>query len=137
MKKKTDWVNVHDDALMISLGLRLPKRVPRDPSVWTKTPKEKAVLKKYKDQDTTTFVCKGVAKFKPIPVYDKCILQLKKSDKYTVFDNTLGRRVPQTVISIQCSQSDIPNLIAKYKDVLVKYHWNGRDYLPNQIPYWK
>lgn len=39
------WVNVHDDELMIKLGIRPPHLVPRDPSVWTKTPYEKKLLK--------------------------------------------------------------------------------------------
>ena len=32
------WVDVHDDAQMVELGIRPPSLAPRDPSVWTKTP---------------------------------------------------------------------------------------------------
>lgn len=45
-KKETSWVDVHNSDLMISLGIHPKYATPRDPSVWTKTPKEKALLAK-------------------------------------------------------------------------------------------
>lgn len=47
--KPEGWVDVHNDDDMRKNGLWRPYDVtPRDPSVWTKTPKEKAALKKAK-----------------------------------------------------------------------------------------
>ena len=36
--KKTEWIDVHDDELMVNLGIRLPKY---ENVVWDKTAKEK------------------------------------------------------------------------------------------------
>ena len=45
------WVNVHDDEAMRRAGIWRPYDVtPRDPSVWTKTKKEKAALKRAKSR---------------------------------------------------------------------------------------
>ena len=49
-KKETSWVDVHDSDLMISLGIHPKYATPRDPSIWTKTPKEKALLAKCRHQ---------------------------------------------------------------------------------------
>jgi hypothetical protein len=42
---RDSWVDVHDDALMIELGIRPPHATPRDPSVWTKSKQEKKILR--------------------------------------------------------------------------------------------
>lgn len=126
-------VNVHDDALMVSLGLRCPSLTPRDKSVWTKTPNEKRILRnvKYSSYDGHF----GTIPFKSIPVKSKLIIQLQNNKVY-----------PKSTYSIECLQSDIPNIISKYvvtnkksgvsKNIVVKYSWNGKSYKPNQIPAW-
>ena len=38
-------VNVHNQEEMIALGIHPKYKVPRDPSVWTKTPHEKELVK--------------------------------------------------------------------------------------------
>ena len=35
------WVDVHDDALMVELGIHPRPVTPRDPSVWSKSKQEK------------------------------------------------------------------------------------------------
>ena len=39
-------VDVNNDAMMVSLGLRDPVMKYRDPSIWTKTPEEKLLARK-------------------------------------------------------------------------------------------
>lgn len=49
--KPKGWINVHDDDEMRKNGLWRPYNVtPRDPNVWTKTPKEKEALKRAKSR---------------------------------------------------------------------------------------
>lgn len=127
-------VNVHDDALMVSLGMRQPLLTPRDKSVWTKTPNERRILKnvKYSSRGGGHF---HTIPFKSIPVKSKLIIQLQNNKVY-----------PKSTYSIECLQSDIPNIISKYvvtnkksgvsKNIVVKYSWNGKSYKPNQIPAW-
>ena len=50
-EKEIKKVNIYDDAEMIRLGLRQPPVQPRDESVWSKTDKERALLKKYKRRE--------------------------------------------------------------------------------------
>lgn len=45
------WIDVHNDNAMRKAGFFRPYDItPRDPSVWTKTAKEKALLKKVKSR---------------------------------------------------------------------------------------
>lgn len=44
-KKELPPVNVHNQEEMIASGIHPRNRVPRDPSVWTKTPHEKELVK--------------------------------------------------------------------------------------------
>lgn len=44
-RKELSPVNVHNQEEMIALGIHLKYKVPRDPSVWTKTPHEKELVK--------------------------------------------------------------------------------------------
>ena len=121
-KKKEESVNVHDQELMIELGIHPPYREIYD---FSKTPKEKADLLTYKRKDGRGFYTRGVYK-KPysIPVYDKLIIYVKGD----------GTR------SINCGQSDIPDILfrlKKDKKTVLKYQWNGRTYQSNEIPFWK
>ena len=121
-KKKEESVNVHDQELMIELGIHPPYREIYD---FNKTLKEKADLLAYKHKDGRGFYTRGVHK-KPysIPVYDKLIIYVKED----------GTR------SINCGQSDIPDILyrlKKDKKTILKYQWNGRTYQSNEIPFWK
>lgn len=68
-------VDVYNDAEMVALGLRVPPLVPRDPSVWTKTPSEKFILKRERARDKTEFLTRWAGKKKSIPFYDKLIVR--------------------------------------------------------------
>lgn len=121
-KKKEESVNVHDQELMIELGIHLPYREIYD---FSKTPKERAELIDCKHREGRGFYTRGVHK-KPysIPVYDKLII-------YTKEDGTK---------SINCGQSDIPDILYRLKKdkiTILKYQWNGRTYQSNEIPFWK
>ena len=121
-KKKEESVNVHDQELMIELGIHPPYREIYD---FSKTLKEKADLLTYKHKDGRGFYTRGVHK-KPysIPVYDKLIIYTKES----------GTK------SINCGQSDIPDILYRLKKdkiTILKYQWNGRTYKDNEIPFWK
>lgn len=47
-KRKEEPVDVHDQKLMIELGIHPNYKFERDPTVWSKTPQEKELLKKAK-----------------------------------------------------------------------------------------
>lgn len=48
-EKEIKKINIHNDEEMRNNGLiRYPKLEPRDESVWTKTDKERQLLRKYK-----------------------------------------------------------------------------------------
>lgn len=52
--QNTGWIDVYDDDLMVKLGMRPPRIAPKCLDVWTKTEKEKRLLKilrkTYKDK---------------------------------------------------------------------------------------
>ena len=116
-------VDVQNDAQMVAPGIRVPPRIPRDPSVWTKSSSEKFILKREKARDRSKFLTRWAGKKKAIPVYGKLIIQLNEAK-------------PKSTLSIKCGQSDIPKIIAKYKDHLVKYAWSGKTYTGTQLPFW-
>lgn len=140
IKKKTvnqenDWVDVHNDKLMVSLGIRVPSMESRDSSVWTKTKNEKRILKNVKH-----VISDGHFHTIPetkIPVRSKLIIYLKKNNKFG-----------KTTYSTECWQHEIPSIINgfKVKDskfessnylVVSKYFWNGKTYKATETPFWK
>jgi len=128
------WVNVHDDALMVELGIRPPKAVPRDPSVWTKTLKEKKLIASMKSQHKGK-MHSVISSRRVIPVRAKLIIQLKKNRKF-----------PHTTYSTICWQHQISDILSRYcivnkktnciESVVSKYYYNGRTYKPNELPFW-
>lgn len=128
MKNKTDWIDVHNDDLMVELGIRPPKATPRDSSVWTKTPKEKKAIKHLRNKRK---MHNGVASKKIIPVQDKLIIYLNKNKTF-----------PNTVYSTICWQHDIPNVLEMFniksgnKPIVAKYYYNGKTYKFGEYPYW-
>lgn len=126
------WIDVHDDALMVNLGIRPPYRSLRDPNVWEKTPKEKLQLRQARIKKRTHF---GIAPRKSIPVRARLIIQLKKNKKFS-----------KTTYSIVCWQHEIDRILAHFywwnkqtksaEDLVLKYVYNGRTYLPQERPFW-
>lgn len=128
------WVDVHDDVLMVELGIRPPSVAPKDPSVWTKTPYERRILK------TLRHSCKDDMRFhssqpKHIPVRAKLIIQLKSNKKF-----------PKSTYSTECWMHEIGSILSKYYQrdkktglseyLVVKYSYNGRTYKPTERPFW-
>lgn len=127
---RDSWVDVHDEALMIELGIHPRKATPRDPSVWTKNAQEKKILQ------TLRCAHKGkmhlsVYPHKSIPVQDKLIIQLKKNKQFS-----------NTTYSIVCHMHQIGDILNFFRDrqnklVVAKYTFNGKTYMPNERPFWK
>lgn len=130
-----NWVDVHDNALMIELGIRPRLATPRDSSVWTKSKQEKKLLKTlrrtHKDKMRLSVIPR-----KAIPVQDKLIIQLKKNKQF-----------PHTTYSTICSMHQIGDILNFFYqqdrqskvmvNVVAKYTFNGKTYLPNERPFWK
>ena len=129
------WIDVHDDAVMREMGFSRFERIPRDESVWTKTPRERQLLKKirntYKDLDPH---------FHSVPpkrgtVRAKLIIQLKSNNVFS-----------KSTYSFECLNTHISNVLEKFKvidpvtrwleSVVVKYSYNGKTYAPNELPYY-
>ena len=145
-------VDVHNDAEMVAIGIRVPLAKPVDESVWTKTDAEKkelakkrAVLKHYFDGT------KGVSTAKKwsIPFRSKLIITIRNHPKFRkIKKNKKGEIVTnyKTTFSHVCGQSEIKNVLkifdvydkqTKSKVNLVeKYYWNGKEYAPDVLPAW-
>lgn len=131
------WIDVHNDDVMREMGFFRPfNQTPRDESVWTKTPYERRILQSVKH----TYGKKEDMHFHSIPakfikVRGKLIIQLKKNKVF-----------PKTTYSIECWQSDIPNILSKYtitnnklkitESIVAKYTWHGKTYYPGELPFW-
>ena len=128
------WVDVHDDAQMVELGIRPPSLAPRDPSVWTKTPYKKRIKKTQRRKQ------KGRKYFhssptKHIPERTRLIVQLKRNKKF-----------PKSTYSSECNMHEIGSILSKYYQwnkrdkctecLIVKYSYNGKTYQPWERPFW-
>ena len=128
------WVDVHNDTLMVELGIRPAMLSPRDKTVWTKTPNERRLLKSLRRSGKGRIHFHSVPE-KSIPVRTKLIIQLVKNDKF-----------PKTTYSTECWQHEIKNILLQYykrnkktgvNECLVsKYTYNGKTYAPNERPFW-
>ena len=129
------WVDVHDDALMVELGIYPRPATPRDPSVWSKSRQEKKILR--------TLRCAHKGKMhlstpprKVIPIRAKLIVQLKKN-----------KRFPYTTYSTICGMHQIGDVLNFFHQwdrqnrmmvsIVAKYTFNGKTYTPNERPFWK
>lgn len=143
MKKETtkkvssdNWINVHDDKVMCEMGFPRYAITPRDESVWIKTEKERETLKKLKH------TCKNWdSRCYSIPlrratVNSKLIITLKRNKVF-----------PKSVYSQMCLNTSISDALEKFlvidpvtgwkESVVAKYYYNGREYYPNELPYYK
>ena len=141
-QKKIEPVNCRDEQEMISLGYRNPL-VPRDKSVWTKTPKEKAVLKRVKRLfKNYEFGSSWGFHKRAIPCYGKLRVEIYKNAN---FCKRNGYPVSHLTYVFNCGQSDIPYLLSKFiirnkKDETInlvrRYKWNGQYYSPDTLPFY-
>lgn len=145
-------VDVHNDAEMVAIGIRVPLATPVDESVWTKTDAEKkelakkrAVLKHYFDHT------KGVSTARKwsIPLRDKLIITIRNHPKFRkIKKNKKGEIVTnyKTTFSHVCGQSEIKDVLKMFEvydkqtkskiSLVEKYYWNGKEYAPNVLPAW-
>lgn len=129
------WVDVHNDALMIELGIHPCHATPRNPSIWTKSKQEKKILR------TLRCMYKGkmyhsISPRKVIPVRAKLIVQLKKNKRfpYTTYSTICGMHQIGDILNF-FYQLDRKNKTAV--NVVAKYTFNGKTYAPNERPFWK
>lgn len=131
----TSWVDVHNDALMVSLGIRPPYLPQKDKSVWTKTSYEKKILKSLRRGNSSRIHFHSIP-MKSIPVRAKLIIQLKKNKVF-----------PKSTYSIECWQHEIGNILQRYyysnkkngtnECLVLKYKYNGKEYQPSERPFWR
>lgn len=129
------WIDVHNDTLMVELGIRPKSLSPKDPSVWTKTNQERKLLHSLKRSHKGK-IHMGSVPEKVIPVRAKLIIQLKKNSKF-----------PNTTYSMICDMhkiNDILNSFMQYDkqtktmiNLVAKYKYNDKEYSPNELPFWK
>lgn len=137
IKASTDdrdsWINVHDDDLMVSLGIRPPRLQPRDPSLWQRNASEKRLLKKLRRRNVR--LSTGCSSPKVIPVKAKLIIYLKKNNVFS-----------KSTYSNLCWQHDIPRVLSRYAlvnrktgaatNLVSKYYYNGKMYQHGTFPFW-
>lgn len=134
-REDNSWVDVHNDALMVELGIHLPNVTPRDKNVWTKTPNEKRLLKVMRNSVKKEKIHFHSSPVKSIPVLAKLIIYLKKNDKFS-----------NTTYSTKCKMHKIDSILQKYcwynkktncfESLVSKYSYNGRTYAPEERPFW-
>lgn len=111
------------------IWLTLPA-TPRDPSVWTKTPKEKAILKRMRKYRFNLGNWGGpVAKG---PVKYRLTIHLASTKPYSVKTRKGVKVVCQTTVSTMCYPEDVADIVAIYRrnNDVRKYHYNGKTYEP-------
>lgn len=113
-EKQASPVNINNDEEMVRLGIRPPKVNPRDPSVWSKTEKERQIWRKVKNfpaPDT-----RWAAPIKSSKFIGRLIVHVRGLDK--------------TTYRHDCYQSDLPYILKKYENessTIVKAFWNGKE----------
>lgn len=119
-EKKVGPVDVNNDAQMVALGIRPSHVKPRDPSVWTKTEKERKAWRKQRHfpaPDT-----RWAAPVRPSRFIGRLIVHVKGLDK--------------TTYRHDCPETDLAYLLGKYKNehcTIVKAFWNGKQIDPERL----
>ena len=120
-KKEEDLrVDVNNDAEMVALGIRNPHVKPRDPSVWTKTEKERRAWKKqrrFPAPDTRWAPPTRTSRFT-----GRLIVHVKGLDK--------------TNYRHDCPETHVPYLLSNYKSErssIVRAFWNGKEIAPERL----
>jgi hypothetical protein len=122
MQKKVelDPVHVHNDAEMVSLKLRQPLKARRDPSVWTKTEKERRLWKQHRR----------------FPVPDSKWSAPTKVSRFVGRLTVHVRGLDKTTYSHKCVETDVPYLLSKYrtdKSMIIRAFWNGKEIDPERL----
>lgn len=117
-------IDVHDDELMIKLGIHPPYLRNKDTSLYIKTPNEKRVLKKLrKIHKNKIRFCNAPTKYSRTE--GKIIVYLQKNKIYN-----------NTTYSTKGSLNKLNEVLTKYGDLVSKYVYNGRTYRITERPFW-
>ena len=131
------WIDVHDDDVCREMGIIRPFDVtPRDPSVWSKTPNERRILR------NMIMMCGGKIKGWHCPAFPqkestvkaKIVVQLKKNKIFdqTTYSKVVGNREIDNVLS----QFVVWNPRTQKNESMVKsYTFNGTQYNANERPW--
>lgn len=131
-KEKNLRINVYDDDEMRANGFLRPfNQSPRDESVWTKTPKERRMLKEMKYACRKEDMHFHMAPPKRSTVKAKLIIQLKRNKKFS-----------KTTYSFICLNTAVNEILDKFRTVnpktgyttsmIAKYSYNGKQYAPEE-----
>jgi hypothetical protein len=137
-----EWIDVHNHALMVYLGMQPPHYKGRDTKVWTKTEKEKELLKQMKARCNTILPRQWPYAEPRSTFFSKLIVRIRPSNKFK-FKDKHGNEQKKTYFSHKnVCESDIPAILAKYyvwkdkarQSLVISYEWNGKAYAPNELP---
>lgn len=117
-KKELPPVDVTNDAECIALGLRLPKRQPRDPSIWTKSNRDRQLIKKYKKSSSLADIGWAAPK-RESKLVDKLIVNVKDNPKTTYCYKN-------------CLDTNVSYILDRYEKSLVKAFYGGKQIYPKQ-----
>lgn len=133
-KEENRWIDIHNDEVMREMGLYRPYlQVPRDKSVWSKTPNERRIAKTIRHSHKGRDMHFHTKPAKSVRVLCNLIIYLKRNKIY-----------PKTTYSIKCWQSDIQDILSRYivtskskgtENIVAKYSWNGRTYNFGELPF--
>lgn len=119
-KKEEKKVDITNDAEMVMLGIRPQLLTPRDPSVWTKTEKERKAWKKHRR----------------VPAPNTQWAPPAKSSRFTGRLIVQVQGMDKTTYSHNCPESDLSYILSKYKNErcsIVRAFWNGKEIDPERI----
>ena len=119
-KKEEKKVDITNDAQMVMLGIRPQLLAPRDPSVWTKTEKERKAWKKQRR----------------FPAPNTQWAPPTKSSRFTGRLIVQVQGMDKTTYSHNCPESDLSYILSKYKNErcsIVRAFWNGKEIDPERI----
>lgn len=119
-EREDEKVDVYNDAEMVALGIRNPFVKPRDPSVWTKTEKERAAWKQHRRFPAPNYG--WAAPTKSSRFIGRLIVSVKGLDK--------------TTYCHKCSDIDLPYILSKYKterSSIIRAFWNGKEINPEVL----
>lgn len=117
---KIERVDVNNDALMVSLGIRPKDLEPRDPLVWTKTIREKNKLKKVRNTVKTPD-CRWPVPDKPSRFKHRLTVHIR-------YQKPKGSKRFKNTYSYTVGPEEIEYILQKYKtenSAVVKAYYNG------------
>lgn len=127
MKSKDTSINVHDQELMIELGIHPKRFIPCEPN--ERTSKEEKALRSLRRTCRLSDPHFRTSYPSSIPIKANLIMYLKKNNKY-----------PNTTYSIKCLQHEISNILNFYSNkqgsIVDKYVYNGKTYRSHERPFW-